>query len=293
VVVVVRRDTGGTVMLIFGLILVRLVWDGGYQWYVKTSLMIPILLAAGLVVAVGAYQALTGRTDPDPDRSDGGPVGAGDHREEVSGTESTRPAHAGSADGTAVAPHAGSEDGTAVAPHTHPHGHGDRVGLLLLVPVLALLLIAPAPLGSFAAERGGENRVAESGLTTAFPELPDPVDGAVELPMSDYLSRVLHEEDTPVRGEAVRLVGFVTPDEQDDGFRLTRFVVGCCAADAIPLQVAIADVRSVPDRDTWLEAVVVWNGDVLTDESTPLDRVPVVELERSQVIERPDQPYEY
>jgi uncharacterized membrane protein YcgQ (UPF0703/DUF1980 family) len=37
----------------------------------------------------------------------------------------------------------------------------------------------------------------------------------------------------------VRLIGFVAPADGGDGYRLTRFVIFCCAADAEALQTVV------------------------------------------------------
>jgi hypothetical protein len=49
---------------------------------------------------------------------------------------------------------------TAASDDGHGHGHATvRVGVLLLAFVAAAYLIAPAPLGSYAANRGNQNRI--------------------------------------------------------------------------------------------------------------------------------------
>jgi hypothetical protein len=64
--------------------------------------------------------------------------------------------------------------------HQHQHQHGGRVGWLLLVPVLVVLLVQPAALGSYAVS--SRTVVPGSGGNGQFPPLSAPVRGAVPMP---------------------------------------------------------------------------------------------------------------
>jgi hypothetical protein len=55
--------------------------------------------------------------------------------------------------------------------HGHGHRHGERVGWLLLAPVVALLMVAPPALGSFGVDRSTIVAVSSGGRT--FRPLPD------------------------------------------------------------------------------------------------------------------------
>lgn len=138
--------------------------------------------------------------------------------------------------------------------HGHTHAGGSRVGWLLAAPVLAIAVVAPNPLGAFAADR------APSTLAPAsrnFGPLPEPRAGAVDLPLTEFVGRA-HQGDS-LRGVPVRLVGFVTTDHRGGGFLLTRFVVSCCAADARPIRVAVRSAEfPFPAPDTWLEVTGTW-----------------------------------
>lgn len=95
-----------------------------------------------------------------------------------------------------------------------------------------------------------------------------------------------------VVGVPFELVGFAAPEPDIAGaFRLTRYAISCCAADAFPLQVALADPPFVPDTDQWVTAVAVWHGE-LTAVDEYGDGVPVMEVVSLTPIDPPDDPYE-
>src|SRR4029453_8522269 len=72
--------------------------------------------------------------------------------------------------------------------HGHGHSHEPWVGWLLILPVFALLLVAPPALGSFAASRSGTALQEVSD----FPKLP-PGDPA-RISVLDYASRAVFDE---------------------------------------------------------------------------------------------------
>src|SRR3954467_7756037 len=88
------------------------------------------------------------------------------------------------------------------------HGHREpRVSWLLLVPVLALILVAPPALGSYAANRTG---TAVLQRPPGFPALPagDPI----RLTVLDYATRAVFDDGRTLTGRHVRLTGFVARD---------------------------------------------------------------------------------
>ncbi|MEM8926248.1 MAG: hypothetical protein AAGD35_22310, partial [Actinomycetota bacterium] len=83
------------------------------------------------------------------------------------------------------------------------------------------------------------------------------------------------------------------PADAPDGFLLTRFLVSCCAADGIPLQVALTGVDQTFADDTWVQAQVQWlPPDVPYDD---VDGPLIVEAEVLSLVEIPGDrkdPYE-
>ena len=130
------------------------------------------------------------------------------------------------------------------------HHHRGRVGWLLLVPVLVVLLVQPAALGSYAVS---SRSVIPGGGDGQFPPLTAPVRGAVPMSMAEFETRAVRDPSQSLAGVRVRLVGFAAPAEGDaGGYRLTRFVIFCCAADAEALQAVVAgDPTRGPGTSGW------------------------------------------
>jgi uncharacterized repeat protein (TIGR03943 family) len=168
------------------------------------------------------------------------------------------------------------------------HRHGTRVGWLLLVPVLVVLVVQPAALGSYAAS----SRSTVPGGDGGFPALAAPVRGAVPMTMAEFVTRAVRDPGQSLAGVRVRLVGFVAPAEGRDGYRLTRFVIFCCAADAEALQAVVRGDPTPRARDQWLEVEGTWlPRPAAVDDPTPPPPVLKADLIRPIAPARP--PYEY
>ena len=64
----------------------------------------------------------------------------------------------------------------------------------------------------------------------------------------------------------------VNSEEISDGFLLTRFLVSCCAADGVPIQVAVRGVETAYPDDTWVVADVVLRPPSAPFQELPLDQ---------------------
>lgn len=138
---------------------------------------------------------------------------------------------------------------------THAPDHGPSIAWLLTLPVLAIFLIAPAPLGAYAASRSTTRLEAPKA---EFPSLPKQVDGAVPLSLREFNLRTFFDDSRALDGKVVRLTGFATPHGKDEVF-LTRFVLSCCAADGRPIKVRLIGLPSPrPPADQWLEVEGTW-----------------------------------
>jgi uncharacterized repeat protein (TIGR03943 family) len=169
------------------------------------------------------------------------------------------------------------------------HRHKGRVGWLLLVPVLVVLLVQPAALGSYAVS---SRSVVPGGGDGQFPPLAAPVRGAVPMTMAEFVSRAVRDPDQSLAGVRVRLVGFVAPSDGAGGYRLTRFVIFCCAADAEALQAVVRGDPTPRARDQWLEVEGTWlPRPAAVDDPTPPLPVLQANLVRPVAPARP--PYEY
>ncbi len=191
-----RRELHALILALVGGTLLKLVLTGQYERYVRVG-MRPYLLAGSIALIVVAALSLW-------------PVARRLAR------------HA--------APSAGDHDDD----HGHAHGRFD-VAWLLVVPMLALLLIAPPALGSYSAGRSGTALGAAS--SSQFGPLPsgDPV----RVSVLDYASRAVFDDGRSLTGRQVTLSGFVLPGP-NGGWYLTRMVITCCAADAQPVKVGLA-----------------------------------------------------
>jgi len=172
------------------------------------------------------------------------------------------------------------------------HHHGGRVGWLLLVPVLVVMLIQPAALGSYAVS---SRTVVPGGGGNGFPPLDAPVRGAVPMPMAEFVTRAVRDPGQSLAGVRVRLTGFVAPAEdgdKDGSYRLTRFVIFCCAADAEALQAVIRGDATPRARDQWLEVEGTWQPRPASpDDPNPQPPVLNADVVRPIAPQRP--PYEY
>jgi uncharacterized repeat protein (TIGR03943 family) len=170
------------------------------------------------------------------------------------------------------------------------HGHGRaRVGWLLLVPVLVVVLVQPAALGSYAVNsRSGAPGQSDS----VFAPLAPPVRGAVPMTMLEFVTRALYDRNQSLAGVRVRLVGFVAPGEGDEGYRLTRFVISCCAADASALQLVVRGDQRQWHRDQWLEVEGQWLRRPVAAADDPEPPLPVLTADVVRPIPQPREPYE-
>ena len=230
------------VLLWLGTVTIRLVWTGGFGWFVQQRMRYPLLAAAVVLLGFGLYEAFLGmgneKRDPDSIRR-------------------------------------------SVAP---------KVGWLLILPFLVLISVAPTGLGAAAADRVDAYTPTESEITYAA---VDSADGPVEMRVYEFLDRAIWDDSGSLEDVPIRLEGLVVNDPSvPDGFKLTRFLVSCCAADGIPLQVAVHGTPALED-DTWVVADVVWR-----PPDTPYrdrDDEWVVEadaIEVTVVEDAPNDPYE-
>jgi uncharacterized repeat protein (TIGR03943 family) len=102
------------------------------------------------------------------------------------------------------------------------------------------------------------------------------------LTLVDFLVRSEYDPGESLAGRKLQLVGFVT--SKDDGsWFVTRFVMGCCAADATAYRVPVEGVAAPPD-EAWVKVTGVW------EESTPAR--PTLNASTVERVEPPRRPYE-
>ena len=151
----------------------------------------------------------------------------------------------------------------------------------MLWPVLAVVVVAPQSLGAFTAGRvePAPPPPQAAGL------LPLPAGDPLGMPLDAYVERASYGGASTLQGRRFEILGFVSPGPQPDSWYLTRLMVKCCAADAVPLQ--IRAVGAAPQTaDDWVLATGTYlpNG--------PDDR-PELKVEKVEKTDRPKRPYVY
>lgn len=183
----------------------------------------------------------------------------------------------------------------SVDPDSPKRSISPTVGWLLAAPLVVLVAVAPTSLGAAAAQRSEPLTPTEQAPPDDGIEEIDDSNGPVEMLVYEFLSRALWDDTRSLEGKEIVLEGIVVNDDGiEDGFRLTRFAVNCCAADGLPLQVGVRGVDRAFDDDTWVRATVVWRPPPEVDEADPaiaeVVEADVVDLE--VIDDPPDDPYE-
>lgn len=164
-----------------------------------------------------------------------------------------------------------------------PMNRKEIAGLaLIMVPVVTVLSLPPASLGSFAASR-------RSSLTSgSFVSSAEDIESG-ELSLVDVSgatrSRDAMRALVQRAGDTVSFTGFVTRDSTTPAneFVLTRFLISCCVADALSADVRI--VGAPPGKfkeDQWVR---------VEGAMYPLGREVIVDATEIVGVERPERPY--
>lgn len=176
--------------------------------------------------------------------------------------------------------------------HGPGHGHGQlRIAWLLLLPVLAILLIAPPALGAYTAER--EQAVVLAPVA-AFDPLP--AGNPVSLLLSDYAVRAVWDDQESLAGHNFELTGFVTPSgpgkkstsDPTAPWFLTRLALTCCAADAVATKIAVVGANGLP-ANTWVTITGTW---VPSTGQASNASIPLIKVTSIKTIAAPNNPYE-
>ncbi|QOV41568.1 TIGR03943 family protein [Streptomyces ferrugineus] len=166
------------------------------------------------------------------------------------------------------------------------HCHAEpRVSWLLILPLLALILVAPPALGSYSATRSGT--ALQEPL--AYPDLPaaDPL----TLSVVDYAGRAVYDHGRTLQGRRVQLSGFLALDRDGTPY-LVRMALNCCAADAQAVKVALTgEVPPVLQPDTWLRITGTYVPRRMKD---PVNGgpIPFIEVTEAKPVAAPKDPYD-
>jgi uncharacterized repeat protein (TIGR03943 family) len=139
-----------------------------------------------------------------------------------------------------------------MAPPAQDGDERPRAGWLLLAPIAVLLLVAPPALGSYGVDRSAPVDVRSGGGQFA-PLLKASAPAAMSL--LEYGQRAFDGDGRTVRDVTVSLTGFVAGGGGGDStsFRLARYQIACCAADAAAMIVKVVGIAGrAPARDQWV-----------------------------------------
>ncbi|HEY2101049.1 MAG TPA: TIGR03943 family protein [Pseudonocardia sp.] len=176
-------------------------------------------------------------------------------------------------------------------PGHHSHDHEPHSPWLLLLPVLAIFLVAPPALGADSVQRAAAgNSVTAAAGPSSGEFAPLPAGAAPELRLSDFVARAVWDRAGSLAGRDVTLTGFVV--HRGGAAELARLVITCCAADARPMVVRLTDggaARDLPSG-TWLRL----RARLLPGSATVADGyTPSVQVLDAEPIPEPVEAYEY
>ena len=154
--------------------------------------------------------------------------------------------------------------------------------LVLVVPVLVVFVLPPTSLTSFAANR--RSSISGAGFVSGTGDV-----STGDLSLLDLAGAMRSDEGRQAlgdrAGDEVRFTGFVArePGLAADEFILTRFVVSCCVADALSVQIRVVGVPPGEFKDDqWVR---------VTGRLYPLTEEAIVDVTEIVPVERPERPY--
>jgi len=163
---------------------------------------------------------------------------------------------------------------------------------VLLVVAIASLFINPRPFTSEKAiHRGVIDNVADA---RTIPKSFRASNRPEERTLVEWVRTIsAYPEPDAYKGQKVKFTGFVvhSPDQPDNEFLITRFVITCCAADVYPvsLPIKITESRSKYPPDRWLQI----EGQADVETATNGKRQVVVVASNITAIAEPKNPYDY
>ncbi|WP_141206126.1 TIGR03943 family putative permease subunit [Streptomyces griseorubiginosus] len=261
-----NRQAQSAILFVLGAALLHAGLTDLYLRYVKAGLR-PLVLAAGVVLIVTAVATAwyEWRADVKRKRPHGvEPHEEGGHGEEPQGEG----AHGEEA----------HEEGAHV--HREP-----RVSWLLVLPLFALILVAPPALGSYSAMRTG------TALQQAYGYQKLPASGPLRLGLADYAGRAVYEHGKGLTGRPITITGFVALDHSGAPY-LVRMALNCCAADAQPVKIGLTgQVPPVLKPDGWLQVTGTYTAR-RTKDAVNGGPIPYLRVTAAKPVPTPSDPYD-
>ncbi|MEV0740287.1 TIGR03943 family protein [Streptomyces sp. NPDC050549] len=168
----------------------------------------------------------------------------------------------------------------------HGHVHREpRISWLLLLPLFALILVAPPALGSYSAVRTGTAIQQPYGLS----KLPD--SNPLTIGLVDYATRAVYDHGHSLGDRRLKVTGFVALDKSGAPY-LVRMALNCCAADAQPVKIALTGkIPPVLQPDTWLLVTGTYSAKQTKD---PVNNrpIPYFQVTQAKPVPTPKDPYD-
>ncbi|MFQ6146589.1 TIGR03943 family putative permease subunit [Streptomyces seoulensis] len=250
-----NRQAQAAVLFLLGAALLHAGTTDLYLRYVKAGLR-PLLLASGAVLVATALMTLWFEREHDKRRTT---------------PEETNEHHP-------------PDPGHSAPGHDHAFPR-ISVSWLLLLPLFALILVAPPALGSYSAVRSG------TALQPPYGYAALPSGDPLPLSVVDYASRAIYDHGRSLAGRRVQVTGFVALAGDGTPY-LVRMALNCCAADARPVKIALTGrVPPVLRPDTWLRITGAYTPRRTTD---PVNGgpVPYLEVTAASPVPTPADPYD-
>jgi len=263
----VNRQAQSAVLFLLGAALLHAGSTDLYLRYVKAGLQ-PLLLAAGVVLIVAAAATWW-------------------YERKQPAVEDGHPGESHFAEAHSVEPHSGeAHSGEAHADEAEGgHSHREpRISWMLVLPLLALILVAPPALGSYSANRTG------TALQEPVYYGKLPATGPLRLALVDYAGRAIYDN-RKIKGRTIQIAGFLALGKDGTPY-LVRMALSCCAADAQPVKVALTgDIPPVLQPDTWLLITGTYSPRRMTD---PVNGgpIPFIQVTKAAPVAQPTDPYD-
>ncbi|MEU9291313.1 TIGR03943 family protein [Streptomyces sp. NPDC048275] len=166
--------------------------------------------------------------------------------------------------------------------HTHRE---PRIAWLLVLPLFALILVAPPALGSYSATHTG------TALTKPFAYPALPTTDPLPLSLVDYAGRAAYDHGRSLGDRRLEVTGFLALDRDGTPY-LVRMALNCCAADAQPVKIGLTgDIPPVLQPDTWLQVTGTYTAKRTKD---PVNDgiIPFLDVAEAKPVPAPRDPYD-
>lgn len=269
----VQAALKGLLLLGLGIFLFTRITTGTLNYYISQRFdWLTVAAVLGLLVVGLSYRYLLQEVEETPD----------DLGHERSGEAGSTAAGDG---------HHLSHDHGHHESHDHSHSLGWSGLVLISLPIVLGLLVPPRPLGVAALQN---REISGGGLDSVLPAAAGStlVRESSERTILDWVL-AFHQGERPSETDTADVVGFVYLDEASDeaAFTLTRFVVGCCAADAMAVGLPVSLAAGLPSEEALEEGQ--WVRVVGRFAASAGNSIPVLLAEQLDAVPEPNQPYLY